>query len=471
MKLTKISLMACVAICGIHTAEAQPLEEAIKGVDVSGMLRYRYTDNRYDKRGFVDNDSANSSGRGSAAHQWRAEALFKTPAINAVSMNLGVRYHNAEQNVNHGKGITNADGTTTSFLGNGLGSGKDSSFGVSEFNAVITPDSTTTAIKVGKMILTTPLNDPLDDRGTGILATNADLNHWTFVAGAFDSWSLDDMFVGYALTPDDRSVDKPLYTLAAIGNYETNFGNIEAQVWGFKIDDLLDSGVFAQLGWHSDFYWLVGQYAFANLNNEADQPFAALYGGQIQDSADLYTIEAGTKFHRWNVPLSFKVGYIGNTKDSYAVSLDNEGSFQKVGQIWFENNATRVSISVSPFAEGQFMPLQDESNELSVFYGNLSYDILENLTLGIDYVNGTNKITRGLDNARYSGDIDFQEINPYFSYQHSKNLRVIAWYSMLTTDADKQIVLGSSDVSTWNPAENSDSEDRNRLRVEIKYSF
>jgi hypothetical protein len=41
-KFAKISLVAAVAVAGLTTANAQPLEEAIKGVDVSGMMRYRF---------------------------------------------------------------------------------------------------------------------------------------------------------------------------------------------------------------------------------------------------------------------------------------------------------------------------------------------------------------------------------------------------------------------------------------------
>ena len=49
MKFLKISLAASLALGALSTASfAQPLEEAIKGVDVSGYLRYRYTDDRYD---------------------------------------------------------------------------------------------------------------------------------------------------------------------------------------------------------------------------------------------------------------------------------------------------------------------------------------------------------------------------------------------------------------------------------------
>ncbi len=45
-KISKISLVAAVAVAGFSTANAQPLEEAIKNVDVSGSVVYRY--NNYD---------------------------------------------------------------------------------------------------------------------------------------------------------------------------------------------------------------------------------------------------------------------------------------------------------------------------------------------------------------------------------------------------------------------------------------
>ncbi|WP_419763822.1 MAG: porin [Arcobacter sp.] len=43
-KFVKLSLVAAVAVTGLTTANAQPLEEAIKGVDVSGTVAYRYDD-------------------------------------------------------------------------------------------------------------------------------------------------------------------------------------------------------------------------------------------------------------------------------------------------------------------------------------------------------------------------------------------------------------------------------------------
>lgn len=469
MKMTKISLAACIALGSLSTASfAQPLEEAIKGIDVSGMLRYRYTDNRYENKGFNKAEST----KGDANHQWRAEALFKTPVINNVSMNLGIGYHNVQQNVNHGKG----DGTSTApdagaFTGNGLGSGSDGWFGVREFNMVITPDSTNTAIKAGKMIMQTPISDTLDDRATGIFVTNSDLNHWTFSLGAFDSWSIDDYQAGYLLTPNNGSIDKPFYTAAALSNYDTSIGNFSTQLWLFNATDMIDFAGFGELAWQDSMFHLKGQYAFSKLNSDANSPWTGVYGHKVKEANDLYTLEAGVRFHELNVPLAAKIGYWGNTQDGYAVSLDDEGSFQKVGQIWFENAATGVSISMMPTAMGQNMPRGFETNELSLFYANINYNILENLNVGIDFVSGTNKISRGQGPARYSGDIDFTEINPNITWQYSKSLRIFAHYSILTTDTTRQIALGNQDTTGWNDAVNSDSEDRNRLRVEVKYTF
>src|SRR5574344_1205927 len=41
-KISKLSLVAAVAVAGLSTANAQPLEEAIKNVEVSGSVVYRY---------------------------------------------------------------------------------------------------------------------------------------------------------------------------------------------------------------------------------------------------------------------------------------------------------------------------------------------------------------------------------------------------------------------------------------------
>lgn len=50
-KISKISLVAAVAVAGFSTANAQPLEEAIKNVDVSGSVVYRYDNSHNEASG------------------------------------------------------------------------------------------------------------------------------------------------------------------------------------------------------------------------------------------------------------------------------------------------------------------------------------------------------------------------------------------------------------------------------------
>ncbi len=54
-KFTKLSLVAAVAVAGLSSANAKPLEEAIKDVDVSGTVTYRYD------QGKVDNEPHSQS--------------------------------------------------------------------------------------------------------------------------------------------------------------------------------------------------------------------------------------------------------------------------------------------------------------------------------------------------------------------------------------------------------------------------
>ena len=312
MKKLNFSLAALCAFA--YSANAQSLEDAIKGVEVGGFLRYEYEDNRFKNQLFQDG----ANGDGTAEHTWRTEAEFKTPVQNNVALALGI-YYETSNNVNHGKGSpANAPDSPSNFLGDGLGSGKDGEFGVSTFYATVAPDFTSTNITLGKMRLDTPLNDNEEDRGTGILAVNSDIPNVSLVAGAFDSWALDDL----SETFPEQSIAKPLYTLAALANYELGIGNLEAQAWIFHIDDILDSSIFAQLSFNHALFHLSAQYAYANLNN---QGFESLLGaGEYQNKGDFISLEAGIDLESLKIPLQLSVGYITNTQDNFGVSLDNE---------------------------------------------------------------------------------------------------------------------------------------------------
>ncbi|WP_301009030.1 MULTISPECIES: major outer membrane protein [Helicobacter] len=454
MKFLKLSLAASVALGAFSTASfAQPLEDAIKGIDVSGYLRYRYNSDYYENKGFAKKDGGDDTN----THRWKAVADFKAPVADNVAFNFGILYNNESNNV---QGVNGG-------LGSGLGSGKDGSFGVSTFNAVITPDSTATTVIIGKQRLATPVtNAGDDDRGTGILALNSDLEGFTFAAGAFDSWSIDDLALTRGYTTGDNtggSVAKPLYTLAGIYGVDTAYGHFGAQLWGFYIQDAVDALGFGELSWTGSTFNAALQYAIASLDNSDTSILGALHGGpavghmknsNLAEANDLFVINLGADFaQEYNVPLDVKLGWVTNFQDGTAVTLNDDGTaFKYAGAIWWQNNATGISTSaLLPRGVHGF----GNEQEISVFYGAIGYSMVDSrLRIGLDYVWGNNEVTAGNVTLR---DTDFQEITPRISWKHNKNLTISGYYAYLMTDAPEGV--------------NNDDETRARARVEVKYSF
>ena len=489
MKFLKISLAASLALGALSTASfAQPLEEAIKGVDVSGYLRYRYTDDRYDSKNFAKDSVSGSD----AKHQWRAEADFKTPTINNVSLNLGILYRNDNQNVNHGKygtlnGVDNSGNPTydgTNGLGGGLGAGQDSDFGVSQFYMAITPDSTATTILLGKQKLGTPVTNPGDgDRGTGILALNSDIPGLTLAAGAFDSWSIDDLNVSNVYSnANGNSVDKPLYTLAAIYGVDTSIGNIGAQVWFFNVTDMVDAMIYSELSWKHSVFNASLQYGYASLKDGNN----AFLTNDFASDNDLLNLRIGANFKEYNVPLGIQLGYLTNFQDGTTVSVDDEGAWTPSigGKLWWQNNATGVTFGLAQNINANNDALDNpnynyrfttnyEETDLSVFHGVIDYTFLDGrFKIGLEGAFGENetKATRAFSIAttpattfaagQTTYKTKFTEITPTVAWKHSKNLTISGFYAMLSTEKDN--VDGVTDLP---------DEDRNRARVEVKYTF
>lgn len=501
MKFLKLSLAASVALGALSTASfAQPLEEAIKGIDVSGYLRYRYNDDRYDSAGGNHGENAN--------HQWRAVADFKTPVVNNIALNFGVWYNN-QNNVNHGKGNATSD-----FTGDGLGAGSDGSFGVREFYATITPDSTATTIKIGKQLLDTPVTNAYDgDRGTGILALNSDIPNLTLAAAAFDSWSINELNVSnrYAVgdaipsgsqvgdvipgsytNSSELSVDKPLYALAGIYGVDTNYGRFGGQLWGFYIDDAVDALVFGELSWQGSLLRAKLQYTYAALNNDEDSVFATLYGNpligvdnttgipkniyntrkaNIAESNDMFVIDLGADFRNdFQLPLNITLGYMMNFADGTAVSLEDEGSnVSRKGKIWWQNAGTGISTSA---LRGYGNMGFGTEQEINVFYAGVDYSFIdERLNVGLEFAWGENDISSrngnrlnpALNGVTGVKKVEFTEITPTISWKHSKQLTLSAFYAFLSNDYTY--------VGTPTDADKAAEADRNRFRVEAKYSF
>lgn len=461
MKLAKISLAAAVALGALSTASfAQPLEEAIKGVDVSGYLRYRYDDDRFDEQPQY-NSSGNYTGRknsSTAKHKYRALANFKTPVVNNVAFNVGVLYINEEATTNKG-----GAGASSVDTGVGLGAGEDGDFGVNTYYATITPDSTKTTVMVGKMNLDTPITNAGDfDRGTGILALNSDIPNWTFAAGAFDTWAISD-HVGYTknMTSDASSVTESLYVAAAMAKY----GDFSAQAWYFAVPDIVDSLYYLNAAYKTKVgdvgLGIKGEYLASKLATSSREYFTAptFSQGELAEDNNLYKIEGEVAFK----PVTFTLGYLGNSEDGYLVSFDDNAKIittGTMGQIWWQNNATGVSIGA--FKQLGMKPAKGDEDELKVIYATLGWDVTDSVNLALTYVDGEADYTTSVANGGGNFKREFREITPAVSYKHSKNLTLSAFYAMLETE-----MSGTNSF----PGERNKDENRDRFRFEALYKF
>ena len=267
-------------------------------------------------------------------------------------------------------------------------------------------------------------------------------------------------------------VDKPLYALAGIYGVDTNYGRFGGQLWGFYIDDAVDALVFGELSWQGSLLRAKLQYTYAALNNDADSVFYTLYGegntaanskANISESNDMFVIDLGADFRNdFQLPLNITLGYMMNFADGTAVALEDEGSnVSRKGKIWWQNAGTGISTSALRSYGTQGFGTEQE---VSVFYAGVDYSFIdERLNVGLEFAWGENDISSGNNNAKNPlgiKKVEFTEITPTISWKHSKQLTLSAFYAFLNNSYD-MVAPGAS----------MDDQDRNRFRVEAKYSF
>ena len=494
MKIAKLSLACAVALgIGSNFAQAEILEEAIKGVTVDGMLRYRFqSDNYQDMGGKSGIDNTNTT------NQYRALANISTAPIKNVSAGVGILYIN--------EGAQTGTGT----LGGGLGAGEDGDFGVNTYTLTYAPHNVTnTTVIIGKQLLGTPVTDASDyDRAVGALVLNQDIKGLTLAGGAFGSWSLSNManYGGSILGTGFDSVNKGLFALAAIYGIPNL---ITAQVWWFNAQDISDTTLYANIAYDQNFGGSFGArvgvtYAMSKLNDgDATQLsqvnvaetngsiLGGLFQGQETDN-DLLKINAGITVG----PAVLDVNYMMNTKPGYSVMFDDMGAIidpVTMGQIWWQDSSTRTSLGIgrriisgtggalttaglANAGYGFAMPvISGAEDDLSVITASIGAKNILNTGLGIHvtYVTGSSEYKSGTTTALYNGLLsskrEFTEITPLLNYQFSEKLSFQTFYAMLSTDITQEGTLGSNPGTTYTGQ--TITEKRNRYRFQALYKF
>lgn len=218
-KISKISLVAAVAVAGFSTANAQPLEEAIKNVDVSGSVVYRY--NNY--------DNSEASNDRTDENNYKIGLNLSSKVNDYVKFNS--RFIVGEK---EGTGFASLDAKKDT----GSDGNADVTLSNAYFGFTAIPN---TVVNVGKQGLATPYTVATDingneQTGTGILALST-FGPVTAGAGYFNNQNLNTS--GNATGLFDGGED--LYVATVQGDLD--FVKLEA--WYLGAQDTLNSYTLA----------------------------------------------------------------------------------------------------------------------------------------------------------------------------------------------------------------------------------
>ncbi|EOA2863865.1 major outer membrane protein [Campylobacter upsaliensis] len=415
MKLVKLSLVAALAAGAFSVANAAPLEEAIKDVDVSGVLRYRYRAGNID-----DKDTAglaNQSGliTDKQMHQYRAQINFN--AAIADNFKAFVQLDYAAKDGGYGTlyGINDkgdAVNDNESVTKEGLS--------VRQLYLTYTNEDFATSVIAGKQQLNTIWTDNGIDGlvGTGIKVVNNSFDGLTLAAFAVDSYNFDEQkedITGLFVTPvkgakfDLVNVNVGnLYGGAAIASYEALGGQLDSQLWAAYWDMV------------GAFYALDLAYG-TTIFNDVNWKLNAAYLGNYLDKTD---IENGNFFGLrgsidWNgFDASLGGLYYGDKEQETLTVIEDQGNLGHLlaGQEIY-------------YTEGSH--LNGDYGQNTFGYLTAGYTFNEVLRLGADFVYGGTKT-----NDHRSGGEKMEAV-ARVDYKYSPKLSFQAWYSYLNVDKDK----------------------------------
>lgn len=372
MKLVKLSLVAALAAGALATsASAMPLEEAIKGVDVSGMTRIRYT---------ATNEKV---GKGEPTHEstWKFKATMnvKTTIDDNFFNVVSIRYNSTD----NGMSDSTADNKT------------NHKFEANQFFLGATFGNTT--IQLGRQTIGAFFTD--DMYGDGIKVLNTDVEGLVLAALFMDSLENDeniDSIEEAGLVNGKSVTDHNLYGVAAIGSYDP----ISFQLWYASLEDVTNlfalelAGDFAisddvKLG-------LKGQYAFSDF----DGKFKTGLGNLVHDG-DFWAVEASSEFFG----VDFSAGYLNFSTKEDKVSLnsfEDQGSFISPGE----------DLLNYSFYKGKN----------KYYFITAGYTIPDSgVRLGVDWVDGSQKFA--------GTKTDKSEVVARVDYKYNEKLSFETWYS------------------------------------------
>ncbi|HED0668955.1 TPA: group 2 major outer membrane porin protein PorA [Campylobacter jejuni] len=416
MKLVKLSLVAALAASAFSAANATPLEEAIKDIDVSGVLRYRYeSSNPWSNANFGSGIS------GKQDHKYRAQVNFS----GAISDNFKafVQFDYNSQDGGYGTdSISNTSDTLT----------------VRQLYLTYTNEDVATSVIAGKQQLNTIWTDNGIDGlvGTGVKVVNNSIDGLTLAAFAMDSFNeasdttvtitqnSSQKITGVQFNRGNPKGDsdvsgaldwsKNIYGAAAIGSYDIAGGQFNPQLWLaymsdnaflYALDAAYSTTIFDGINWTIE-----GAYLGNSVDNKLKDRLDAANG-------NFFALRGTVEVNGWDASLG---GLYYGKKDKITVTTiedqGNLGSLLAGEEIFYTRGSN----------------LNDDLGRNIFGYVTGGYTFNEAVRVGADFVYGgtkTNIIGQGGKKLEAVARVD---------YKYSPKLNFSAFYSYVNVDTDPE---------------------------------
>ncbi|EDB2723272.1 major outer membrane protein [Campylobacter jejuni] len=419
MKLVKLSLVAALAAGAFSAANATPLEEAIKDVDVSGVLRYRYDTGNFDKN-FVNNSNLNNNKQD---HKYRAQVNFSA----AIADNFKAFIQFDYNAVDGGTGVDNVTNAEKGLF-------------VRQLYLTYTNEDVATSVIAGKQQLNLIWTDNAIDGlvGTGVKVVNNSIDGLTLAAFAADSFMAAEQgadLLGHSTTstaPFKVSVGN-LYGAAAVGSYDLAGGQFNPQLWlaywdqvafFYAVDAAYSTTIFDGINWT-----LEGAYLGNSLDSELDDKTHA--------NGNLFALKGSIEVNGWDASLGGL--YYGDKEKASTVVIEDQGNLGSLlaGEEIFYTTGSRLNGDTGRNIFG---------------YVTGGYTFNETVRVGADFVYGGTKT----EAANHLGGGKKLEAVARVDYKYSPKLNFSAFYSYVNLDQG---------VNT------NESADHSTVRLQALYKF
>ncbi|EOA5073871.1 group 1 major outer membrane porin protein PorA [Campylobacter jejuni] len=424
MKLVKLSLVAALAAGAFSAANATPLEEAIKDVDVSGVLRYRYDTGNFDKN-FVNNSNLNNNKQD---HKYRAQVNFSA----AIADNFKAFIQFDYNAVDGGTGVNNVKNAEKGLF-------------VRQLYLTYTNEDVATSVIAGKQQLNLIWTDNAIDGlvGTGVKVVNNSIDGLTLAAFAADSFMAAEQgadLLGHSTTSTAQAtapfkVDSVgnLYGAAAVGSYDLAGGQFNPQLWlaywdqvafFYAVDAAYSTTIFDGINWT-----LEGAYLGNSLDSELDDKTHA--------NGNLFALKGSIEVNGWDASLGGL--YYGDKEKASTVVIEDQGNLGSLlaGEEIFYTTGSRLNGDTGRNIFG---------------YVTGGYTFNETVRVGADFVYGGTKT----EAANHLGGGKKLEAVARVDYKYSPKLNFSAFYSYVNLDQG---------VNT------NESADHSTVRLQALYKF